>query len=94
MVEAGARYLIADTDSSNTAALKFFTKKGFKDEREHVVLSLNLSRTEQYRAILDRHAEGHGQGEAKSRKTRRVKTMPKAGQQKHLCGTTVLEEGS
>ncbi len=94
MVEAGARYLIADTDPSNTAALKFFTKKGFKDERKHVVLSLNLSRTERYRAILDRHGEGHGDGEAKPRRSRGVKTVSKAGQQKHLCGTPLLDEES
>lgn len=98
MVEAGARYLIADTDPSNTAALKFFTKKGFKDEREHVVLSLNLSRTERYRAILDKHGNGHGNGhgeaDAKSGEPRRAKKVSKAGQEKPLCGGTVLEPES
>ena len=98
MVEAGARYLIADTDPSNTAALKFFTKKGFKDEREHVVLSLNLSRTERYRAILDKHGNGHGNGhgeaDAKSGEPRRVKKASKAKHEKPLCGATVLEPES
>ena len=98
MVEAGARYLIADTDPSNTAALKFFTKKGFKDEREHVVLSLNLSRTERYRAILEKHGNGHGNGhgeaDAKSGEPRRSKKASKAGQEKPLCGATVLEPES
>lgn len=95
MVEAGARYLIADTDPSNTAALKFFTKKGFKDEREHVVLSLNLSRTERYRAILEKHGNGHGNGhgepEARTKKTRHPKTAAAKNQEKPLCGSTALD---
>jgi len=95
MVEAGARYLIADTDPSNTAALKFFTKKGFKDEREHVVLSLNLSRTARYRAILEKHGNGHGNGhgeaETRSKKPRHPKTAATKNQEKPLCGATALE---
>jgi ribosomal protein S18 acetylase RimI-like enzyme len=95
MVEAGARYLIADTDPSNTAALKFFTKKGLKEEREHVVLSLNLSRTERYRAILEKHGNGHGNGhsevEARSKKPRRPKTAAGKNQEKPLCGATALD---
>ncbi len=98
MVEAGARYLIADTDPSNTAALKFFTKKGFKDEREHVVLSLNLSRTERYRAILEKHGNGHGNGhgepEARVKKTRHPKTAAAKNQEKPLCGSTALDPES
>ncbi|PKN39846.1 MAG: N-acetyltransferase, partial [Deltaproteobacteria bacterium HGW-Deltaproteobacteria-20] len=88
MVEAGARYLIADTDPSNAAALKFFSRKGFKSERAHVVLSLNLSRTERYRAILDKHGNGHGEGELKKSKRPIVKI--KKGKEKPLCGTTAL----
>jgi len=91
MVEAGARYLIADTDPSNTAALKFFTKKGFTDEREHVVLSLNLSRNPRYRTILEKHGNGHAEGEPRAKKPRRPKTSAKQGQEKPLCGATVLE---
>jgi ribosomal protein S18 acetylase RimI-like enzyme len=94
MVEAGARYLIADTDPSNAAALKFFTKKGFKDEREHVILSLNLSRTERYRAILERHGTGHSETEPRAKKPRRPKNLSKQGQEKTLCGVTVLEPES
>lgn len=98
MVEEGARYLIADTDPSNAKALKFFTKKGFKDEREHVVLSLNLSRTERYRPILEKygsgHGNGHGEGESRSARPRRLKAATKKGPEKPLCGTTVLEPGT
>lgn len=89
MVEEGARYLIADTDPSNAAALKFFTKKGFKDEREHVVLSLNLSRSGRYRPLLDKYANGHDSG----RKTAGgAKSGKRAGSAKPLCGGTVLED--
>jgi len=95
MVEAGARYLIADTDPSNTAALKFFTKKGFKDEREHVVLSLNLSRTARYRAILEKHGNvhgnGHGEAETRIKKSRHPKTAVAKSQEKPLCGATALD---
>lgn len=93
MVEAGARYLIADTDPSNAAALKFFTKKGFMDEREHVVLSLNLSRTERYRALLEKHGNGHGEAEPR-KKPRRPKTAAAKNQEKPLCGATSLEPES
>ncbi len=97
MVESGARYLIADTDPSNKAALKFFTKKGFTDEREHVVLSLNLSRAERYRPLLEKHGNGHGHadGEGKARKTRRNKVQATSGgKDKPLCGSTVLGQNS
>jgi ribosomal protein S18 acetylase RimI-like enzyme len=97
MVESGARYLIADTDPSNKAALKFFTKKGFTDEREHVVLSLNLSRAERYRPLLEKHGNGHGHadGEGKARKTRRNKVQATSGgKDKPLCGSTVLDQNS
>ncbi|UTF50157.1 GNAT family N-acetyltransferase [Desulfomicrobium sp. ZS1] len=89
MVEAGARYLIADTDPSNTAALKFFGKKGFKEEREHVVLSLNLSRNERYRAVLEKHGNGHGEADLK--KSKRSSAALKKGKEKPLCGATILE---
>jgi hypothetical protein len=91
MVEAGARYLIADTDPSNAAALKFFTKKGFKDEREHVVLSLNLSRTERYRTIMEKFGNGHGESEPRAKKPRRPKTAAGKNQEKPLCGATALD---
>ena len=91
MVEAGARYLIADTDPSNAAALKFFTKKGFKDEREHVVLSLNLNRTEKYRALLEKHGNGHGEADPRPKKPRRPKSAGAKNQEKPICGATSLE---
>jgi len=94
MVEAGARYLIADTDPSNAAALKFFTKKGFKDERAHVVLSLNLNRTERYRALLEKHGNGHGESDHRAKKPARAKKTAGNGQGKPFCGSTVLEPES
>ena len=41
MAEAGAHQIVVDTDASNIAAIRFFSKKGFRDEREHVVLTLS-----------------------------------------------------
>ena len=43
MADAGAHQLVVDTDASNIPALRFFAKKGFEDEREHVVLTLDLN---------------------------------------------------
>lgn len=91
MVEAGARYLIADTDPSNAAALKFFTKKGFKDEREHVVLSLNLSRTDRYRALMERYGNGHAEAAPRPKKNRRPKKAANQSPEEPLCGATSLE---
>lgn len=42
MAESGAHQIVVDTDASNTGAIRFFSKKGFRDEREHVVLTLSL----------------------------------------------------
>lgn len=74
MVEAGARLLIVDTDPSNKAAVRFFTKKGFAGERDHVVLSLNLNRNEKYQHVLEKHANSFGvsgKGTQKPAKARR-----------------------
>ena len=43
MIKAGACQFVVDTDAGNAAAIRFFAKEGFEDEREHVVLTLNLT---------------------------------------------------
>ncbi|MGC9503527.1 GNAT family N-acetyltransferase [Baaleninema sp.] len=49
----GAESVLMDTDPSNEAAINFFTNKGFKNPRQHVYLSLNLSEHEYYGKLLD-----------------------------------------
>ncbi|OAB61968.1 acetyltransferase [Leptolyngbya valderiana BDU 20041] len=49
----GAETVLMDTDPSNEAAINFFTSKGFKNPRQHVYLSLNLSEHEYYGKLLD-----------------------------------------
>jgi len=44
MKEQGARMIFIDTSADNHAAISFFEKMGFNDTREHVFMSLNLSR--------------------------------------------------
>ncbi|HEY9642195.1 MAG TPA: GNAT family N-acetyltransferase [Coleofasciculaceae cyanobacterium] len=52
MIEEGARFMLVDTDPTNEAAIKFFTRKGFGNARKHVFLSLNLSKHEYYGKLL------------------------------------------
>jgi len=94
MVEAGARYLIADTDPSNKAAVKFFTKKGFADEREHVVLSLNLSRSEKYRPLLEKFGNGHSDSENQKTAKQCSKAAGKGKKPKPPVGAAVIEHES
>jgi ribosomal protein S18 acetylase RimI-like enzyme len=58
MVSAGAHQLVVDTDASNDQALRFFAKKGFEDEREHVVLTLDLTSTPRTPATTEAYVEG------------------------------------
>lgn len=53
MIEAGAGFLMMDTDPANEAAVKFFTRKGFTNPRKHVFLSMNLSKHEQYGILVE-----------------------------------------
>jgi len=44
MVEQGVRMIVIDTDADNEAGINFFKKQGFNNMREHVYMTLNLSR--------------------------------------------------
>jgi ribosomal protein S18 acetylase RimI-like enzyme len=44
MKEQGVRMMIIDTAADNQPAINFFQKQGFDDVREHLYMSLNLSR--------------------------------------------------
>lgn len=68
MIEDGVRFMLADTDPVNVSAVKFFTRKGFGNSREHIVLSMNLSKHERYKKLL-----------AKERKREKVQKDTKAG---------------
>ncbi len=47
MVEQGVRMIVIDTDAENEAGINFFRKQGFDNVREHVYMTLNLSRPRQ-----------------------------------------------
>ncbi|MEA5594008.1 GNAT family N-acetyltransferase [Rivularia sp. UHCC 0363] len=53
MIEDGARFMLADTDPANIAAVKFFHRKGFGNTRQHIFLSMNLSKHEQYGRLIE-----------------------------------------
>ena len=53
MIEDGARFMLVDTDPTNNPAMKFFNRKGFGNIREHIFLSMNLSKHEHYGRLID-----------------------------------------
>jgi ribosomal protein S18 acetylase RimI-like enzyme len=50
--EEGVRILMADTDPDNVRAVRFFTKKGFSDQKPHMYLSSNLEQNPLYSQLL------------------------------------------
>ena len=50
MKEQGVRMIIIDTSADNEPAIRFFQKQGFGDIREHVYMTLNLTRKTKKRA--------------------------------------------
>lgn len=52
MIEDGVRFMLADTDPANIPAVKFFTRKGFGNTRQHIFLSMNLSKHEYYGRLI------------------------------------------
>ncbi|NJL09197.1 MAG: GNAT family N-acetyltransferase [Calothrix sp. SM1_7_51] len=53
MIEDGARFMLVDTDPENVPAVKFFNRKGFGNSREHIFLSMNLSKHDFYGRLID-----------------------------------------
>lgn len=70
MIEDGARFMLVDTDPTNTSALKFFNRKGFGNIRQHIFLSMNLSKHEYYGRLIDyEHQKAERAGYKRSRPT-------------------------
>ena len=68
MIEDGARFMLVDTDPTNTSALKFFNRKGFGNIRQHIFLSMNLSKHEYYGRLIDyEHQKAERAGYRRSR---------------------------
>lgn len=51
-IEDGARFMLVDTDPANTPAVRFFNRKGFGNSRQHIFLSMNLSKHEYYGRLI------------------------------------------
>lgn len=67
-IHQGARSLFIDTDPANEPAVKFFARKGFGNVRQHIYMSLDLSRHEYYGRLIDYEQD---QVERTARKHRR-----------------------
>lgn len=52
MIEDGARFMLVDTDPANVPAVNFFQRKGFGNSRQHIFLSMNLSKNEYYGRLI------------------------------------------
>ncbi|MBD1841782.1 GNAT family N-acetyltransferase [Coleofasciculus sp. FACHB-64] len=52
MIEDGVRFMLVDTDPANVPAVKFFSRKGFGNTRQHIFLSMNLSKHEYYGRLI------------------------------------------
>ncbi len=53
MIEEGARFMLVDTDPTNTPAVNFFMRKGFGNARKHIFLSMNLSKHPYFGRLID-----------------------------------------
>ncbi|MDF2389192.1 GNAT family N-acetyltransferase [Nostoc ellipsosporum NOK] len=74
MIEDGARFMLVDTDPANIPAIKFFNRKGFGNVRQHVFLSMNLSKHEYYGRLIDyEHQKAERAGYRRSRPTIRTR---------------------
>jgi ribosomal protein S18 acetylase RimI-like enzyme len=76
MIEDGARFMLADTDPENVPAVKFFTRKGFVNTREHIFLSMNLSKHERYKKLIAKGREREKAAKAgRERKRKATQTL-------------------
>jgi hypothetical protein len=64
--------MLVDTDPTNTPALKFFNRKGFGNNRQHIFLSMNLSKHPYYGRLIDyEYQKAERAGYRRSRPTTR-----------------------
>jgi ribosomal protein S18 acetylase RimI-like enzyme len=72
MIEDGVRFMLVDTDPTNTPAVKFFNRKGFGNMRQHIFLSMNLSKHPHYGRLIDyEHQKAERAGYKRTRPTMR-----------------------
>lgn len=67
-ISEGARTILIDTDPANEPAVRFFTRKGFGNTRQHIYMSLDLTGHDYYGKLLDYERD---KTERASRKLRR-----------------------
>lgn len=52
-IRQGAQMVVMDTDPANEPAVKFFTRKGFGNTRQHVFMTLDLAAHEYYGRLIE-----------------------------------------
>lgn len=72
MVEEGVRFMLVDTDPANSPAVKFFIQKGFGNSRQHIVLSMNLSKHERYRKLIAKERQRGKDQKDKNKRSRKA----------------------
>ncbi|HIK32119.1 MAG TPA: GNAT family N-acetyltransferase [Oscillatoriales cyanobacterium M59_W2019_021] len=87
-IEDGARFMLVDTDPVNVPAVNFFTRKGFGNSREHIFLSMNLSKHDYYGKLIANKRKKQAK-----RKERRARSSPRSPQPEELRGQISLGDG-
>ncbi|MDH6099325.1 GNAT family N-acetyltransferase [Anabaenopsis sp. FSS-46] len=91
MIEDGARFMLVDTDPTNNPAVKFFNRKGFGNIRQHIFLSMNLSKHEHYGRLIDyEHQKAERAGYRRTRPAIRA-VKPDGLVNKVICNPLVNE---
>lgn len=75
MIEDGVRFMLVDTDPANIPAVKFFSRKGFGNTRQHIFLSMNLSKHDYYGRLISYERE-KAERAAYKRSRRRPSAQP------------------
>lgn len=70
MIKDGVRFMFLDTDPANAPAVKLFTNLGFNNQREHLYLSMNLSKDEYYGKMIANQRDKAEQDKRKRQKKR------------------------
>ena len=76
--EDGIRIIMADTDPDNERAVRFFSKKGFDDQKPHLYMSSNLEHNVHYAHLIKKSRDADRDAESMKKRIKEEKAK-KAG---------------